>query len=98
MKYIARKLFLLSTFVASTMNIVSAEENSVKDQLMPPKSHVDSAGGIATANYPATSVDMQLTKVSDHVYYANGLPGAATENEGFISNAGVIITDQGVVL
>jgi glyoxylase-like metal-dependent hydrolase (beta-lactamase superfamily II) len=41
---------------------------------------------------------MELVKVSEHVYYVQGAAGMASDNEGFISNAGVIITADGVVL
>lgn len=43
-------------------------------------------------------VVMELLKVSEHVYYVQGAPGTATQNHGFISNAAVIVTDDGVVL
>jgi len=48
--------------------------------------------------YESTSVSMDLKQVSPRAFYAQGLPGGATENEGFISNAGVVITDEGVVV
>lgn len=48
--------------------------------------------------YAPVSVDMELKQVSKHVYYVEGMPGAATDNEGFISNAGVIVTGAGVVV
>ena len=48
--------------------------------------------------YPATDVEMELKKVSEHVYYVQGQAGVATDNEGFISNAGFIVTDEGVVV
>ena len=41
---------------------------------------------------------MQLQRLSDHVYFVQGEAGVATDNEGFVSNAGVIITDEGVVV
>jgi len=41
---------------------------------------------------------MDLIKVSEHVYYAQGASGVATDNQGFISNAGVIVTGKGVVV
>ncbi|NOQ89550.1 MAG: MBL fold metallo-hydrolase [Gammaproteobacteria bacterium] len=41
---------------------------------------------------------MDVKKVSEHVYYVEGIPGIATDNEGFISNAGFIVTDNGVVV
>ncbi len=49
-------------------------------------------------DYPPVTVDMTLQKVSRHVYFVQGEPGVATDNEGFISNAGVIITGAGVVI
>ncbi|HHH42656.1 MAG TPA: MBL fold metallo-hydrolase [Gammaproteobacteria bacterium] len=48
--------------------------------------------------YPPATVSMDLVKVSEHVYYVQGTPGVATDNQGFISNAGVIITREGVVV
>ena len=52
---------------------------------------------LAAAGEPAT-VDMTLKQVSEHVYFAEGVPGVATDNQGFISNAGVIVTGAGVVI
>ena len=48
--------------------------------------------------YPATDVTMELKQVSEHVYYVQGQAGIATDNEGFISNAGFVVTDEGVVV
>lgn len=48
--------------------------------------------------YPATNVEMELKQVSEHVYYVQGKAGIATDNEGFISNAGFIVTNEGVVV
>ncbi len=53
------------------------------------------AGEIA---YPPVGVDMPLRQVSKHVYYVEGTPGVATDNEGFISNAGFVVTGAGVVV
>ena len=50
------------------------------------------------SNYPAINVEMELKKVSEHVYYVQGQAGIATDNEGFISNAGFIVTNEGVVV
>lgn len=55
--------------------------------------------GISIAEtYDASSVDMPLLKVSENIYYVEGKAGVATDNEGFISNAGFVITKQGVVV
>lgn len=48
--------------------------------------------------YPPVSVPMTLQQVSPHVYFVQGKAGVATDNEGFISNAGVVVTDEGVVV
>ena len=41
---------------------------------------------------------MELVQVAPHSYYVQGQAGTAIENEGFISNAGVVVTEEGVVL
>lgn len=48
--------------------------------------------------YPEHSVEMKLKKVSEHTYYVQGIPGIATDNEGFISNAGFVVTNDGVIV
>ena len=53
---------------------------------------------VRAADIPAPNVDMQLTKVSEHVWYTQGKAGMASDNDGFISNAGVIVTGKGVVI
>ena len=52
----------------------------------------------AGTKYAPISVDMEVKKVSEHVYYVEGKPGIATDNEGFISNAGFVVTGDGVVI
>jgi glyoxylase-like metal-dependent hydrolase (beta-lactamase superfamily II) len=52
----------------------------------------------ADNKYAPTSVEMEVRKVSDHVYYVEGSAGIATDNEGFISNAGFVVTGDGVVV
>jgi len=50
------------------------------------------------AEYAPVTVDMPLVQVSEHVWFVQGEPGVATDNEGFISNAGFIVTGAGVVV
>jgi glyoxylase-like metal-dependent hydrolase (beta-lactamase superfamily II) len=50
------------------------------------------------SEYSPVSVPMTLQQVSPHVYFVQGQAGVATDNEGFISNAGVVVTDEGVVV
>lgn len=49
-------------------------------------------------DYPPSTVAMQLSRVSPSCYYVQGEAGTAIDNEGFISNAGVVVTDAGVVV
>jgi glyoxylase-like metal-dependent hydrolase (beta-lactamase superfamily II) len=51
-----------------------------------------------TAHYAPATVEMSLRQISKHVYFVEGVPGIATDNQGFISNAGVIVTGAGVVI
>ena len=59
------------------------------------------AGGAAASGddeAPAT-VDMTVRQVSEHVYYVEGESGPATgSNQGFVANAGFIVTGAGVVV
>ena len=48
--------------------------------------------------YPPIGTSMMVQQVSEHAYYVQGEAGMATENEGFISNAGFVVTKEGVVL
>ncbi len=48
--------------------------------------------------YPLSTVDMELQKVSEHVYYVQGATGIATDNQGFISNATVVIGSKGITI
>ncbi len=50
------------------------------------------------AEYAESSIDMVLKRVSEHVYYVQGASGIATDNEGFISNASAVVTDEGVII
>ena len=40
---------------------------------------------LQAADYAPISVDMQLQRLTDDVYYVQGKAGMATENQGFIS-------------
>ena len=47
----------------------------------------------AISAYPPVTVDMQLIQVFEHSFYVSGVAAVATDNEGFISNAGFMVTD-----
>jgi glyoxylase-like metal-dependent hydrolase (beta-lactamase superfamily II) len=47
----------------------------------------------------AVTVPMQAVQLGKHSYFVQGLPGAASsENQGFMSNAGFVVTKNGVVV
>ena len=48
--------------------------------------------------YPRSTVAMELKKVSEHVYFVQGAAGVATDNQGFISNATVVIGSKGITI
>mgnify|MGYP001554319781 FL=1 len=52
----------------------------------------------ASSGYPPIGVEMPVERVSAHAYYVRGMPGSATDNEGFVSNAGFVVTKEGVVV
>ncbi len=57
-----------------------------------------SANAVAL-DYPAIQSKVVATKVTGRVYYVQGKTGVASaENEGFNSNAGFVVTDDGVVV
>jgi glyoxylase-like metal-dependent hydrolase (beta-lactamase superfamily II) len=59
------------------------------------------AGGAGESNadkYVAVDVDMKLIRVSRHTYFVQGKAGTAIENAGFISNAGFVVTPEGIVV
>jgi len=53
---------------------------------------------VQAKNYAPVGVEVKAEQLSEHSYYVPGLSGAATEYEGFISNAGFIVTSEGVVV
>lgn len=55
---------------------------------------------VASASpYPPVTVQVNAEQVAPHSYYIPGLPGAASlANQGFMSNAGFVVTPDGVVV
>ncbi|MGK2953982.1 MAG: MBL fold metallo-hydrolase [Thiobacillus sp.] len=53
----------------------------------------------AWANALDVTVPMKAVRLGSHSYFVQGLPGAASsENQGFMSNAGFVVTKDGVVV
>ena len=53
----------------------------------------------AQADSEAVTVPMKAVRLGPHSYFVQGLPGAASsENQGFMSNAGFVVTRDGVVV
>lgn len=54
---------------------------------------------LAQAVDTSVNVPMKVTRMGNHSYYIQGLAGAASsENQGFMSNAGFVVTRKGVVV
>ena len=80
-------LALIATlFIGLSLNACSTEETHLVKEKTVLASYIDS------------KTEMKLHKVSERVYYVRGIPGIATDNEGFISNAGFVVTTEGVVV
>jgi glyoxylase-like metal-dependent hydrolase (beta-lactamase superfamily II) len=59
-----------------------------------PAAHAAQSPAINQATVP-----MQAVRLGTHSYFVQGLPGAASsENQGFMSNAGFVVTREGVVV
>jgi glyoxylase-like metal-dependent hydrolase (beta-lactamase superfamily II) len=57
------------------------------------------ASAASAQGYPPVKASLLPIKVSDHTWYVEGKPGAASAaNEAFNSNAGFVVTDEGVVV
>ena len=50
------------------------------------------------AEYAPATVEMRLRSLTSDVYYVQGKARVATDNQGFISNAGFIVTNDGVIV
>lgn len=54
---------------------------------------------IAGAAFAAENITLQAEKVSPHVYYFRGQSGmASADNQGYMSNAGFVVTNDGVIV
>jgi glyoxylase-like metal-dependent hydrolase (beta-lactamase superfamily II) len=54
---------------------------------------------MTTLVFAAEAVPVRAEKIGPHSYYVLGLPGAASRaNQGFMSNAGFVVTSAGVVV
>jgi len=56
-------------------------------------------GLLSAAHADDVTVPMKAVRLGAHSYFVQGLPGAASsENQGFMSNAGFVVTGDGVVV
>ena len=56
------------------------------------------AFSVQAEEYEAVDVEVKAQKLIGDAYYVPGMSGASTEYEGFISNAGFVVTNEGVVV
>ncbi len=77
-------MFLIKKIIATTLFIAVSLSAQAKSSF--------------SSTYPPVDVVFKAVKVSEHVYFVQGQAGAATQYKGFISNAGFIVTKEGVVV
>ena len=100
--YIIAILFIASVVISLFFNgkpeqkVIKKQDN--KEKLTENSLKKASTPALADKQYPPVDVDMQLTKVAEHTWFVQGKAGMATDNAGFISNAGVILSDEGVII
>ena len=85
------KVYLFAILMGVT-SLVSCKPDSVK---------VNSLAAIEAkilSKYPPLEIKMEAKKLARHTYQVQGEAGIATDNGGFISNAGFVVTDAGVVV
>jgi len=104
LSYIIAILFVASVVVSLIFNQKPASETIEKQAAETVKtSNIVSASTSpsspkSVSQYAPVDVDMTLKQISEHVWFVQGKAGMATDNAGFISNAGVIITEEGVII
>ena len=89
--------------IALSIMLVGCTDNDNDDAAVSQESAarapaVNAAETADSTLYAPTGVEMLLQQVGPHSYYVQGAAGVATDNEGFISNAGFVVTDAGVVV
>jgi len=92
LKHICWFLLSLLVILAGCNDRQTPNENSQAD----PRNKIEKSAW--PEKYEPVDVSMELKQVSEHVYFVEGPPGTGTENNGFMSNAGVIITSKGIVI
>ena len=77
---------------------VNESAESTAEVIKPAEPERANHGIWSGAAYEPTYVEMELKQVSPHVYYVEGNAGAPTDFDGFMSNASVVVTDEGVLV
>lgn len=89
-----KKTLLLILVLFSAMSLISCQQNGSKSD----SNGLSSEEAKVASKYPAIDIEMTATKLAEHTYQVQGKAGIATDNAGFISNAGFVVTDEGVVV
>jgi len=99
MRTLLKLLFLIIVLAACGHQSVTNNTSTASQQPDNAQAKVSQSDDIIwPENYEPTSMPMELIKISEHCYYVQGPPGTPTDNEGFMSNAGVVVTSKGVVV
>ena len=87
---VANKVADVQEKVAEVKEVVKEVKEAVKDTA--------ALEAEVLTKYPPLEMKMEAKKLAEHTYLVQGIPGIATDNGGFISNSGFVVTDEGVVV
>lgn len=101
------KKILLTLTIVSAFSLASCQAEDTKqstktiEKVVEAKELVKDIVSIEAeilTKYPPLEIEMEAKKLAEHTYQIQGKAGIATDNGGFISNAGFVVTDAGVVV
>ncbi len=95
MNFNIKNKLLLAVVLSSIVSLASCHSDT--DVKVKTISTADLEAAVLT-KYPPLDIEMVAKKLTEHAYQIQGKAGIATDNGGFISNAGFVITDAGVVV
>ncbi|HPI96519.1 MAG TPA: MBL fold metallo-hydrolase [Gammaproteobacteria bacterium] len=91
MNTILNRAFVL---IFAAVTLISCQSESTKSS----DNGLSSEESKVVSKYPPIDIEMTAKKLAEHTYQVQGKAGIATDNAGFISNAGFVVTDEGVIV
>ncbi len=91
-------LFLLLAVLVVVLVTIFGIKSHIYQSIFSTIETAEASNPDTSSKYAPVDVEMEMKQVGEHSWYVEGVAGIATDNAGFISNAGVVITDEGVVI